>query len=96
MIASLVSSRFVFSFRPWGQAWPEEEVTSRLRLSPKVSSPAMGMGAVAAFHYAEERRPVCRPAYTRNPIRRQIEPGIAADPGEDALAEPNSPWGALS
>jgi hypothetical protein len=76
MIASLVSSRFVFSFRPWGQAWPEEEVPSRLRLSPKVSSPAMGMGAVAAFHYAEERRRVCRPAYTRNPIRRQSSPAL--------------------
>jgi hypothetical protein len=36
MIASLVFSRFIFSFRPWGQAWPDEEVPSRLPLSPKV------------------------------------------------------------
>jgi len=43
----LVFSRFVFSFRPSGQAWPEEEVPSRLRLSPKVSSPAMGMAAAS-------------------------------------------------
>ena len=42
----------------------------------------------------EEPRRVCRPAYTRHPIhrqpmqsiRRQIESGIAADPGEDPLA----------
>jgi hypothetical protein len=46
MVATLVFSRFDFSFRPSGQAWPEEEVPARLRLSPKVSSPAMGMGAV--------------------------------------------------
>jgi len=35
MVATLVFSRFVVSFRPWGQAWPEEEVPSRLPLSPK-------------------------------------------------------------
>jgi hypothetical protein len=100
-VTTLVFSRFVFSFRPSGQAWPEEEVRSRLRLSPKLSSPAMGMGAVAASHCAEERRRVCRRAYTRNPIPSPthaidpppIEPGIAAGPGEDPLANLSRPGG---
>src|SRR5262249_578369 len=55
MVATLVFLRFVFSFRPSRQAWPQEEVPSRLRLSPKVSSPAMGMGAVAASPLREPR-----------------------------------------
>src|SRR6516164_5287192 len=48
MAATLVFSRFVFSFCPSEQAWREEEVPSHLPLSPKVSSPAMGTGAMAA------------------------------------------------
>jgi len=63
----------------------------------------MGMGAVAAAsHYAEERRRVCRPAYTHNPIANMqpdpspIESGIAADPGEGPVSLPKPPWRALS
>jgi hypothetical protein len=100
VVATLVFSRFVFSFRPSGQAWLEEEVPSRLRLSPKVSSPAMGMGALAASHYAEERRPVCRPAYTRNPIanpcNRSFAKSSRALPGRGPVGHPKPPWRALS
>jgi hypothetical protein len=94
MVATLVFSRFVFSFRPSGQAWPEEEVPSRLRLSPKVSSPAMAMGALAAAsHYADKsvvesagQRTHIIPSPTCNPIRRQSSRALRLIPARDPLA----------